>query len=54
MAAIVIGATYQTSKTGISGTIAEVVLHPSGVTRIRLDVDGASRWTSVRLEAETA
>lgn len=43
-----IGATFQTTRSGIVGTIQEIVVHPSGVIRLRLLVDGEDRWTSVR------
>jgi hypothetical protein len=49
MATLAIGDTYQTSKSGVTGTIIEIAEHPSGVTRICLDVNGTPRWTSIRL-----
>jgi hypothetical protein len=41
-----IGQTYTTTQSGITGTIKRIDNHPSGATRILLDVEGAERWTS--------
>jgi hypothetical protein len=42
-----VGQTYTTSKSGVTGTITAIDNHPSGVTRLALDVNGTERWTSV-------
>jgi hypothetical protein len=48
--ALAVGQVYQTTKSGVVGTIQEIVIHPSGVIRIRLSVDGVDRWTTIRGE----
>jgi hypothetical protein len=45
-----IGEVFETTKSGVVGTIQEIVVHPSGVIRLRLLVDGVDRWTSIRSE----
>jgi hypothetical protein len=42
-----IGQTITTAKSGVVGVIKAVDNHPSGVSRVLLDVDGTERWTSV-------
>jgi len=42
-----IGQTFTTEKSGVTGVIKAVDNHPSGVSRVLLDVNGAERWTSV-------
>lgn len=42
-----VGSTYTTTQSGITGIIKAVDNHPSGVSRILLDVNGKERWTSV-------
>lgn len=46
-----IGKVFETTKSGVVGTIQEVVVHPSGVIRLRLLVDGVDRWTSIRKDS---
>lgn len=48
--ALEVGSEFTTAKSGVVGTIQEIVEHPSGVIRIRLDVNGENRWTSIRKE----
>jgi hypothetical protein len=43
-----IGQTYTTANSGVVGVIKEINQHPSGVSRILLDVNGTDRWTSVK------
>ena len=44
-----IGDTFTTQKSGVSGTIAEVIKNPNGSTRVRLTLpNGADRWTTVK------
>jgi preprotein translocase subunit YajC len=45
-----VGSEFTTTKSGVVGTIREIVEHPSGVIRIRLEVNGENRWTSIRKE----
>lgn len=47
---LAIGSEFTTTKSGVVGTIEEIVVHPSGVVRIRLDVNGETRWTSIKSE----
>lgn len=42
-----IGQTITTAKSGVVGVIKAVDNHPSGVSRVLLDVNGTERWTSV-------
>ncbi len=42
-----IGQTLTTAKSGVVGVIKAVDNHPSGVSRVLLDVNGTERWTSV-------
>jgi hypothetical protein len=42
-----VGQTYTTSKSGVTGVITAIDNHPSGTTRLALDVNGTERWTSV-------
>ena len=44
-----IGDTFTTQKSGVSGTIAEVIKNASGSSRVRLTLpNGDSRWTTVK------
>jgi hypothetical protein len=46
---IEIGQQITTQKSGVSGTVAEVVKNPSGSVRVRLDLpNGKTRWTTVK------
>ena len=47
MPTLEIGQTFTTEKSGVTGVIKAVDNHPSGVSRVLLDVDGTERWTSV-------
>jgi hypothetical protein len=47
MPTLEIGQTITTAKSGVVGVIKAVDNHPSGVSRVLLDVDGTERWTSV-------
>ena len=38
---------FTTAKSGVTGTIQEIVKNDNGSYRVRLDVDGKSRWTTV-------
>jgi hypothetical protein len=44
---LTVGQTYTTTQSKITGIIKKIDTHPSGVSRILLDVNGADRWTSV-------
>ena len=45
---IEIGQSFKTQKSGVVGTVQEVIKNASGSLRVRLDVNGADRWTTVK------
>ena len=48
MTAITVGSQFATQKSGVVGIIREVVLNKNGTQRVRLDVNGSDRWTTVK------
>lgn len=48
MANLTVGSQFTTKKSGVTGTIQEVVKNASGSSRVRLDVNGKTRWTTVK------
>ena len=44
---LTVGSQFTTKKSGVSGTIQEVIKNASGSFRVRLDVNGQPRWTTV-------
>ena len=42
-----IGQSFTTQKSGVSGTVQEVIKNANGSFRVRLDVNGQPRWTTV-------
>jgi hypothetical protein len=48
MGEIQIGSTLTTQKSGVSGIVQEVVKNANGTFRVRLDVAGQPRWTTVK------
>jgi hypothetical protein len=42
-----VGQTYTTTSSNVTGVIKAIEPHPSGVSRVLLDVAGKDRWTSV-------
>ena len=48
MTTLTVGSQFTTAKSGVSGTIQEIVKNASGSQRIRLDVNGQPRWTTVK------
>ncbi len=48
MNTLTVGSQFTTKKSGVSGTIQEIVKNPSGSFRVRLDVNGQPRWTTVK------
>ena len=44
----VIGQSFTTAKSGVTGVVQEIVKNASGSSRIRLDVNGQTRWTTVK------
>jgi len=47
MSQIEIGQSFTTQKSGVSGTVQEVIKNANGSFRVRLDVNGQPRWTTV-------
>jgi hypothetical protein len=48
MNTLTVGSQFTTAKSGVSGVIQEVVQNKNGSYRVRLDVNGADRWTTVK------
>jgi hypothetical protein len=44
---ITIGSQFTTAKSGVTGTVQEVIENKNGTFRVRLDVAGQPRWTTV-------
>lgn len=45
---IVVGQQYTTTVSGVTGIVQEIVETNTGSLRIRLDVNGESRWTTLK------
>lgn len=43
-----VGSQFTTQKSGVSGVVQEVILNKTGSYRVRLDVNGNPRWTTVK------
>ena len=41
-----VGDTYTSQKSKVTGTIQEIKPNPNGTVRVKLDVNGATRWTT--------
>ncbi len=48
MNTLTVGSQFTTAKSGVSGVIQEVIQNKNGSFRVRLDVNGADRWTTVK------
>jgi hypothetical protein len=48
MNAIEIGNTFTTQASGVTGVVQEIIKNASGSSRVRLDVNGETRWTTVK------
>jgi hypothetical protein len=48
MNTLTVGSQFTTAKSGVSGVIQEVVANKNGSFRVRLDVAGQPRWTTVK------
>ena len=48
MTAITVGSQFATQKSGVVGIFQEVVANNNGSFRVRLDVNGQPRWTTVK------
>lgn len=44
---LTVGSQFTTAKSGVTGTIQEIVANKNGTFRVRLDVNGEPRWTTV-------
>ena len=44
----VIGQPFTTAKSGVTGIVQEIVKNSNGTSRVRLDVNGQDRWTTVK------
>lgn len=45
---ITIGSQFTTQKSGVVGTVQEIVQNANGTSRVRLSVNGQDRWTTVK------
>jgi len=45
---ITVGSQFTTAKSGVTGTVQEIVKNDNGSFRVRLDVNGQDRWTTVK------
>ena len=50
MTILQLGQEFTTQKSGVKGTIKEIVKNASGSVRVRLDVRGKERWTTIQPE----
>jgi ABC-type molybdate transport system ATPase subunit len=41
-----VGDTYTSQKSKVTGTITEIVPNANGTVRVKLDVEGKTRWTT--------
>lgn len=48
MTTLTVGSQFTTAKSGVVGTIQEIVKNANGSQRVRLDVNGQPRWTTVK------
>lgn len=48
MEKITVGSQFTTLKSGVTGTVQEIIKNANGSYRMRLDVNGADRWTTVK------
>jgi hypothetical protein len=44
---VTVGSQFTTAKSGVSGTVQEIIQNKNGTYRVRLDVNGQPRWTTV-------
>lgn len=45
---ITVGSQFTTAKSGVTGTVKEIVKNDNGTSRVRLDVNGQDRWTTIK------
>lgn len=46
-----VGDLFTTLKSGVTGTITEIVKNASGSVRVKLDTDKGERWTTISPES---
>ena len=49
---IEIGNTLTTATSKVTGTVKEIVKNANGSLRVRLDVNGQDRWTTVKQSSQ--
>ena len=49
---LTVGSQFTTATSKVTGIIQEVVENKTGTFRVRLDVDGKPRWTTVKPESK--
>lgn len=45
---ITVGSQFTTAKSGVTGTVQEIIKNDNGSFRVRLSVNGQDRWTTVK------
>ena len=45
---ITVGSSFTTLTSKVTGTVKEIVKNANGSLRVRLDVNGQDRWTTVK------
>lgn len=48
MSTITVGSQFTTAKSGVTGTVEEIIQNPSGSVRVRLMTVNGERWTTVK------
>ena len=48
ISAPIVGSQFTTKKSGVTGVVQEVVENKNGTFRVRLDVNGQPRWTTLK------
>ena len=48
MSTITVGSQFTTLKSGVTGTVQEIIKNPNGSTRMRLETLEGVRWTTVK------
>ena len=48
MANLTVGSQFTTAKSGVTGVVQEIVTNKNGSKRVRLEVAGKTRWTTVK------
>lgn len=48
MSTLTVGSQFTTLKSGVEGTVQEIIQNPSGSVRVRLMTVNGERWTTVK------